>query len=180
MDPTYIQGLRDAKALYDDGIFTQEEFDREKSTLLAQREERAAEKARMGVPVPLGVKRKREDGKPGREAKQPSKWAKYRKKCVHGKDTYECRACGGKRMCEHNKRRTRCTECSGAAVTAAQNAGPGGINLAVAQNTGPSGINLAAVASGQQQPPPPPPVAAPPGGGVVLGKEASKGELGKS
>ena len=165
MDPAYIQGLRDAKALFDDGIFTQEEFDREKSTLLAQREERAAEKARMGMPMPPGVKRKREDGKPGRESKQPSKWAKYRKKCVHGKDTYECRACGGKRMCEHNKRRTRCTECSGTAV---------------AQTSGPGGINLAAVASGQPPPPPPLPVAAPAGGGVVLGKEAPKGEIGKS
>ena len=33
MDPTYVQGLREAKALLDDGVFSQEEFDRAKANL---------------------------------------------------------------------------------------------------------------------------------------------------
>jgi len=48
MDQAYVQGLRDAKALLDEGIFTQEEFMREKETLFKQREERVAERARVG------------------------------------------------------------------------------------------------------------------------------------
>jgi hypothetical protein len=51
MDQEYVQGLRDAKALLDEGIFTQEEFMREKETLFKQREERAVERARLGVSV---------------------------------------------------------------------------------------------------------------------------------
>jgi hypothetical protein len=42
MDPTYISGLRDAKALFDDGILTQEELMREKELLLRKRDEREA------------------------------------------------------------------------------------------------------------------------------------------
>lgn len=166
MDQEYVQGLRDAKALLDEGVFTQEEFDREKQTLLAQRNERAAEKARVGLLSAAGGKRRREDGKGVKDARAASKWAKYRKKCIHNKDTYECRACGGKRMCEHNKRRTRCPECSG---TSSQNAGgaAGGANPAAAAPTG------------QTQPPPPPPVtsapAPSPAGGSVGKGEAAKG-----
>jgi len=40
MDPLYVQGLREAKALLDDGILTQEEFNVEKLELTQQREER--------------------------------------------------------------------------------------------------------------------------------------------
>ena len=140
MDQAYVQGLRDAKALLDEGIFTEQEFMREKETLLKQREERVAERQRLGAGLALpGVRgRKREDAK-GAGAK-PSKWAKYRKKCQHGKDAYECRACGGKRMCEHNKRRTRCPECSG----------PKSLDPAAGQPVGVPALG------GPAQPPPPP------------------------
>jgi hypothetical protein len=111
MDQAYVQGLRDAKLLLDDGIFTQEEFAREKETLLKQREERAAERAKLGAAA-FPLKGKRVYKKGGQDPKATSKWAKYRKKCIHGKDAYECRACGGKRLCVHNKRRTKCPECS--------------------------------------------------------------------
>jgi hypothetical protein len=42
MDQAYIKGLRDAKALFDDGILTQEELMREKELLLRKRDEREA------------------------------------------------------------------------------------------------------------------------------------------
>ena len=42
MDPTYVQGLREAKALLDEGVLTQEEFNKEKNELDKQREERRA------------------------------------------------------------------------------------------------------------------------------------------
>jgi len=97
MDQAYVQGLRDAKALLDEGIFSEQEFMREKETLLKQREERIYERQRMGglasAQSVRARKREREESK-GAGAK-PSKWAKYRKKCQHGKDAYECRACGG-------------------------------------------------------------------------------------
>ena len=37
----YLQGLRDAKGLLDDGIFSKEEFEREKAKLTAERDVRA-------------------------------------------------------------------------------------------------------------------------------------------
>ena len=42
MDGAFLQGLRDAKALLDDGIFSQEEFESEKAKLTAERDARAA------------------------------------------------------------------------------------------------------------------------------------------
>lgn len=152
MDQEYVQGLRDAKALLDEGIFTQEEFMREKETLFKQREERVAERARLGVtamPVVSGFKRKSEDGRGDKEPKSPpsSKWAKYRKKCVHGKDVYECRACGGKRMCEHDKRRTRCPICSGLGVP----------NVCLPVEQVPSPSEGAPLNRSALHPPPPPP-----------------------
>ena len=39
MDETYLRGLEDAKALLDEGIFTQEEFENEKQMLLVQQNE---------------------------------------------------------------------------------------------------------------------------------------------
>jgi hypothetical protein len=42
MDPTYVQGLREAKALVDEGVLTQEEFNKEKNELVKEREERMA------------------------------------------------------------------------------------------------------------------------------------------
>ena len=146
MDQAYVQGLRDAKALLDEGIFSEQEFMREKETLLKQREERILERQRLGGLVSAqsvrARKREREESK-GAGAK-PSKWAKYRKKCQHGKDAYECRACGGKRMCEHNKRRTRCPECSGGKALE-----PAGSSAAVQPVSVP-------VLAGPAQPPPPP------------------------
>jgi hypothetical protein len=41
MDPTYV-GLREAKALLDEGVLTQEEFNNEKNELVKEREERRA------------------------------------------------------------------------------------------------------------------------------------------
>ena len=146
MDQAYVQGLRDAKALLDEGILSEQEFMREKETLLKQREERIYERQRMGglasAQSVRARKREREESK-GAGAK-PSKWAKYRKKCQHGKDAYECRACGGKRMCEHNKRRTRCPECSGGKPLE-----PAG-SAATGQPVG------VPVLGGPAQPPPPP------------------------
>ena len=49
MDPTYVQGLREAKALLDDGVFSQEEFDRAKANLDKESQER---KKADGVGVP--------------------------------------------------------------------------------------------------------------------------------
>jgi hypothetical protein len=46
MDQAYVQGLRDAKALLDEGILSEQEFMREKETLLKQREERIFERQR--------------------------------------------------------------------------------------------------------------------------------------
>jgi len=43
-----VQGLRDAKALLDEGIFTEQEFMLEKETLLKQHEERVAATAGAG------------------------------------------------------------------------------------------------------------------------------------
>ena len=40
MDETYLRGLEDAKALLDEGIFTQEEFENEKQLLVQQNEHR--------------------------------------------------------------------------------------------------------------------------------------------
>jgi len=125
MDAAYVQGLRDAKALLDEGIFSSEEFMREKESLLKQREDRTADRHRVAAAAAAHLsnssKRKTAEtkvgaamGKPAVDDQQKSKWSKYRKKCMHGKDTYECRACGGKRMCEHKKRRTRCKECAAA------------------------------------------------------------------
>jgi len=121
MDAAYVQGLRDAKALLDEGIFSSEEFMREKESLLKQREDRTADRHRVAAAAAAhsnNSKRKTVEtkvgaakGKPAVDDQPISKWSKYRKKCMHGKDTYECRACGGKRMCEHNKRRTRCKVC---------------------------------------------------------------------
>jgi len=59
-DPVYVQGLREAKALLDEGVLSQEEFNTEKSELVKQREERkAASEAgvplRPGPPLPPGV-----------------------------------------------------------------------------------------------------------------------------
>ena len=63
MDQAYVQGLRDAKALLDEGIFTEQEFMLEKETLLKQHEERIADQQRQqaagggrgvgGYPPPL-------------------------------------------------------------------------------------------------------------------------------
>ena len=44
MDALYVQGLREAKALLDDGILTQEEFNEEKLEMTQQREERKEDK----------------------------------------------------------------------------------------------------------------------------------------
>ena len=55
MDPTYISGLRDAKALFDDGILTQEELMREKELLLRKRDERearASSRPTLHLPLP--------------------------------------------------------------------------------------------------------------------------------
>ena len=38
MDSVYLQGLRDAKKLLDDGIFSKEEFEGEKAKLTAERD----------------------------------------------------------------------------------------------------------------------------------------------
>jgi hypothetical protein len=43
MDPIYVKGLREAKALVDAGTITPEEFEKEKKKLLSQREEREKE-----------------------------------------------------------------------------------------------------------------------------------------
>jgi hypothetical protein len=42
MDQAYVQGLRNAKALLDEGIFSEQEFMREKETLLMQRSKERA------------------------------------------------------------------------------------------------------------------------------------------
>ena len=55
MDQAYIKGLRDAKALFDDGILTQEELMREKELLLRKRDERearASSRPTLHLPLP--------------------------------------------------------------------------------------------------------------------------------
>jgi hypothetical protein len=42
MDSTYVQGLREAKAQLDEGVLTQEEFNKDKNELVKEREERRA------------------------------------------------------------------------------------------------------------------------------------------
>ena len=42
MDPKFVEGLRGAKKLFDEGIFTQEEFTQEKQKLVTERDERQA------------------------------------------------------------------------------------------------------------------------------------------
>ena len=42
MDPAYVRGMREAKALLDEGVLSQGEYDSEKVRLLKQREEREA------------------------------------------------------------------------------------------------------------------------------------------
>jgi hypothetical protein len=52
MDPTYVQGLREEKALLDDGVFSQEEFDRAKANLDQESQEqgeRQVDRTRLGV-----------------------------------------------------------------------------------------------------------------------------------
>lgn len=39
-----------------------------------------------------------------------------KKLCIHNKDRYYCRECGGKSFCEHNKQRKRCKLCGGALI----------------------------------------------------------------
>jgi len=53
MDPTYVQGLREAKALLDEGVLTQEEFNKEKNELVKQREERRAGAAAAASSEPV-------------------------------------------------------------------------------------------------------------------------------
>jgi hypothetical protein len=47
MDPTFVRGLREAKALLDEGVFSQGDYESEKVRLLKQREEREAAAQRM-------------------------------------------------------------------------------------------------------------------------------------
>lgn len=52
MDPIYVQGLRDAKNLLDDGVLTLGEFDQEKARLRKQRDEREDEALSTAVSRP--------------------------------------------------------------------------------------------------------------------------------
>ena len=49
MDPTYVQGLREAKALLDEGVLSQEEFNHEKAELVKHREDRKAHAYAIGA-----------------------------------------------------------------------------------------------------------------------------------
>lgn len=49
MDPTYVQGLREAKSLLDEGVLSQDEFNHEKAELIKQREERKAHANAIGA-----------------------------------------------------------------------------------------------------------------------------------
>jgi hypothetical protein len=50
MDPTFVRGMREAKALLDEGVLSQGDFESEKARLLKQREEREAAGQRMVQP----------------------------------------------------------------------------------------------------------------------------------
>jgi hypothetical protein len=56
MDPVYLQGLRDAKALLDDGIYTQQDLDKERVKLEKQRDERAAAAVQQTPPMPKPIR----------------------------------------------------------------------------------------------------------------------------
>ena len=64
MDPTYVQGLREAKALLDEGVLTQEEFNKEKNELVKQREERRAAAAAAASSELAGLVKLVQPGQP--------------------------------------------------------------------------------------------------------------------
>jgi hypothetical protein len=49
MDPTFVQGMREAKALLDEGVLSQGEYESEKARLFKQREDREAASHRVGT-----------------------------------------------------------------------------------------------------------------------------------
>ena len=93
-DEAYVQGLRDAEALLEEGCLTGEEAEREKGLLAKQRSERrAASEEQVGV------------GGRARSTK--------RKLCEHGCRNTFCRECRGLSVCKHSKIRSQCRECGG-------------------------------------------------------------------
>jgi hypothetical protein len=113
-EEAYLQGLRDAEALFEEGCLTGEEAEREKGLLAKQRAEgRAAASKEQGGPSETGRDRtKRKLCEHGR-LNTFCRECRGRSICKHSKIRSQCRECGGSRFCEHGRVKYKCRECKG-------------------------------------------------------------------
>ena len=50
------------------------------------------------------------------ERKEYMKQYRFKNKCIHDKQKYRCKECGGSSICIHNKQKTQCKECRGSSI----------------------------------------------------------------
>ena len=114
-DEAYVQGLRDAEALLEEGCLTGEEAEREKGLLAKQRSERRAAGPAAEEQVGVGGRARSTKRKLCEHGRRHTfcRECRGRSVCKHSKIRSQCRECGGSRFCEHRRVKYKCKECKG-------------------------------------------------------------------